>query len=104
MPAAGADASAQPVPLCQADYSSYSSVFRICGSGGKQRQWFCFEPELVLPEYLVEFEYETASTNLGRELSVSQMLRMVAASACWMAVASRGPRLRRRRRRLIWHT
>ena len=76
VPAAGADASAQPVPLCQADYSSYSSIFRICGSGGKQRQWFCFEPELVLPEYLVEFEYETASTNLGRELSVSQMLRM----------------------------
>jgi hypothetical protein len=33
------------------------AVFRAKGLDGKQKQWFVFDPLLVLPEYLVEFEY-----------------------------------------------
>eukprot|EP00941_MAST-03F_sp_MAST-3F-sp1_P003667 g3667.t1 len=43
------------------DFKGYQSIFRnvegITHSSQKQRQWHLLDPSLVLPEYLVEFEY-----------------------------------------------
>lgn len=38
-------------------YNHVSSVFRTKESDQKQRLWFVFDNALVLPEYLVEFDY-----------------------------------------------
>jgi hypothetical protein len=38
-------------------YKGAQSVYRVKESDAKQRLWFVFDNALVLPEYLVEFEY-----------------------------------------------
>ena len=60
-------------PKIHADgYAGYNSVYRCKANDQKQRTWFAFEQSLVLPEYLVEFEYEysgrdASTTGLGGE-------------------------------------
>mmetsp|Transcript_34109 Transcript_34109/g.96662 ORF Transcript_34109/g.96662 Transcript_34109/m.96662 type:complete len:1474 (-) Transcript_34109:585-5006(-) len=53
----------------RADYPDCNSVFRVKQSDPKQRLWYVFDHALVLPEYLVEFEYEAAPVS---KLSVHQ--------------------------------
>nr|XP_040130678.1 leucine-rich repeat-containing protein 9 isoform X4 [Ictidomys tridecemlineatus] len=67
----------------QANYPMVNSVFvprkyllnsivgqRNCDCGFRQCKWFVFDHDLVLPEYIVEFEYITVSLNLhGNSLS-----------------------------------
>jgi hypothetical protein len=38
-------------------YNHVSSIFRTKENDQKQRLWFVFDNALVLPEYLVEFDY-----------------------------------------------
>jgi hypothetical protein len=38
-------------------YNQVSSIFRTKETDQKQRLWFVFDNALVLPEYLVEFDY-----------------------------------------------
>jgi len=64
------------VRLCAADYNGFSSVYRIHGNDGKQRQWFVFEPALVLPEYLVELEYGLRGATPEREPSSQQLVEL----------------------------
>ena len=42
------------------------SVFRTKENDQKQRMWFVLDNALVLPEYLVEFEYITSLTPQGK--------------------------------------
>uniref|UniRef100_A0A8B9C7N4 U2A'/phosphoprotein 32 family A C-terminal domain-containing protein n=1 Tax=Anser brachyrhynchus TaxID=132585 RepID=A0A8B9C7N4_9AVES len=61
-------------PICQINYPEANSVFRpwkflgklwasleqkSCDCSGWQCEWFVFDHELVLPEYIAEFEYIT---------------------------------------------
>jgi hypothetical protein len=46
-------------------YPEHNSVFRLKPTDPKQRSWFVFDHALVLPEYLVEFEYEVRFTRLS---------------------------------------
>jgi Leucine-rich repeat (LRR) protein len=43
-------------------YPGKTSVVRSKQGDSKQKEWFVFENALILPEYLVEFEYDTSST------------------------------------------
>ncbi|MEJ1269402.1 leucine rich repeat containing 9 [Cricetulus griseus] len=70
-------------PISKANYPMVNSVFmpqrhflnsiigqRNCDCGYRQYKWFVFDHDLVLPEYIVEFEYITVSLNLhGNSLS-----------------------------------
>ena len=38
-------------------YPEYNAVFRARPNDPKQRLWYIFDPSLVLPEYIVEYEY-----------------------------------------------
>ena len=38
-------------------YPEYNAVFRARSNDPKQRLWYIFDPSLVLPEYIVEYEY-----------------------------------------------
>ncbi|XP_064342064.1 leucine-rich repeat-containing protein 9 isoform X1 [Camelus dromedarius] len=69
--------------ISQANYPMVNSVFiprkyllnsimgqRDCDCSSRQCKWFVFDHDLVLPEYIIEFEYITASLNLhGNSLS-----------------------------------
>ena len=44
-------------PVDKNMYSHVSSIFRSKENDQKQRLWFVFDNALVLPEYLVEFDY-----------------------------------------------
>uniref|UniRef100_A0A8C4VCK0 Leucine rich repeat containing 9 n=1 Tax=Gopherus evgoodei TaxID=1825980 RepID=A0A8C4VCK0_9SAUR len=46
-------------PISQVNYPGANSVFRNCDCRHRQCEWFVFDHELVLPEYVVEFEYTT---------------------------------------------
>jgi hypothetical protein len=46
-------------------YNHVSSVFRTKETDQKQRLWFVFDNALVLPEYLVEFDYISNKGNLN---------------------------------------
>ncbi|XP_076778147.1 leucine-rich repeat-containing protein 9 isoform X2 [Arvicanthis niloticus] len=55
-------------PISKANYPMVNSVFvpqrhvlrqRTCDCGYRQYKWFVFDHDLVLPEYIVEFEYTT---------------------------------------------
>jgi len=37
----------------------FGSVYRSFGNEEKHKLWFIFDNSLVLPEYLVEFQYST---------------------------------------------
>ena len=63
-------------PLNQAGYDGFSSVYRMAGPDGKQRQWFVFDHALVLPEYLVELEYVLKHHAPEREPSPAQLLEL----------------------------
>ena len=55
---ADADDGAGATPLIdKSQYPKHDSVFRVKATDAKQRTWFVFDHCLVLPEYLVEFEY-----------------------------------------------
>ena len=58
------------------DYDGFSSVYRLVGADGKQRQWFIFDHALVLPEYLVELEYVVKHHTPEREPSAAQLLEL----------------------------
>lgn len=45
---------------------STASIYRCKPQDPKQRIWYCFEPELVLPEYLVDFTYVAASPTVAQ--------------------------------------
>ena len=47
------------------------SVFRTKENDQKQRMWFVLDNALVLPEYLVEFEYITSLTQQGKPTPTS---------------------------------
>uniref|UniRef100_A0A7S4J9U1 U2A'/phosphoprotein 32 family A C-terminal domain-containing protein n=1 Tax=Guillardia theta TaxID=55529 RepID=A0A7S4J9U1_GUITH len=47
----------KPLPLNRNSYPKHDSVYRVKPADTKQRTWFVFDHYLVLPEYLVEFEY-----------------------------------------------
>ena len=54
---------AGPTPLVDRNqYPKHDSVFRVKATDAKQRTWFVFDHHLVLPEYLVEFEYAMKHT------------------------------------------
>ena len=42
----------------------YDALFRVKASDPKQRLWYIFDTSLVLPEYVVEFEYEVEPSKL----------------------------------------
>jgi hypothetical protein len=44
-------------PIDTRIYNHVSTVFRTKENDSKQRLWFVFDNALVLPEYLVEFDY-----------------------------------------------
>jgi hypothetical protein len=46
-------------PVDTKQYNGVQSVFRTKENDQKQRMWFILDNTLVLPEYLVEFEYVT---------------------------------------------
>eukprot|EP00854_Cymbomonas_tetramitiformis_P014094 gene14094-16667_t len=48
----------EPMKILPEMYAEHNSVFRIKASDPKQRLWFVFDHALVLPEYLVEYEYD----------------------------------------------
>lgn len=50
-------------------YSHVQTVFRAKENDTRQRLWFVFDNALVLPEYLVEFDYvlNRASSGLGQD-------------------------------------
>eukprot|EP00976_Prorocentrum_cordatum_P069696 1179651-Prorocentrum_minimum.AAC.2 len=47
-------------------YPESNSVFRTKASDPKQRLWFVFDHALVLPEYLVEYEYDLTPGLAGK--------------------------------------
>lgn len=47
------------------DYPGAQSVFRVSADDARQRQWFVFEPELVLVEYVLAYEYVARGSRLG---------------------------------------
>ena len=54
---------AGPPSVDRAKYApSTSSVYRAKPSDPKQRVWFCFESNFVLPEYIVEFSYVSSNS------------------------------------------
>ena len=54
-------------------YPEYSSVFTAKPSDPKQRLLYMFDNALVLPEYIVEFEYE-----------YKHHAKTIAATLCWI--------------------
>ena len=66
----------KPPPLRARDYDGFSSVYRLVGADGKQRQWFIFDHALVLPEYLVEFDYSLQHQRAEREPSAAQLAEL----------------------------
>lgn len=48
-------------------YNHVSSVFRTKENDQKQRLWFVFDNALVLPEYLVEFDYVANKNQMNHE-------------------------------------
>ena len=53
----GTDEAGTVALVNKAQYPKHDSVFRVKQTDAKQRTWFVFDHCLVLPEYLVEFEY-----------------------------------------------
>jgi len=45
-------------PLKKNEYSLDSSIFRTFNNDSKHKLWFILDNNLVLPEYMVEFEYK----------------------------------------------
>ena len=54
-------------------YDHVSSVFRTKENDQKQRLWFVFDNALVLPEYLVEFDYLTNNKNQQSQEDIKKM-------------------------------
>eukprot|EP00741_Cyanophora_paradoxa_P011210 tig00020554_g10830.t1 len=50
--------------ISQELYPEQNSVYRTKPGDGKQRSWFIFDHALVLPEYLVAFEYKPKTATL----------------------------------------
>ncbi|XP_051504244.1 leucine-rich repeat-containing protein 9 [Myxocyprinus asiaticus] len=53
-----------PTTQTDPDMLSYSSLPGSCDCRQRQNLWYVFDHELVLPEYLVDFEYITQETSL----------------------------------------
>lgn len=43
--------------ICQQNYPTFDSVYRTKSGDKKQRLWFLFDHTLILPEYLIEYEF-----------------------------------------------
>jgi hypothetical protein len=56
-------------PISAKNYQGAQSVYRVKDGDIKQRMWFVLDHGLILPEYLVEFEYETPSQD-NEELNI----------------------------------
>lgn len=54
-------------------YSHVSSIFRNKENDQKQRLWFVFDNALVLPEYLVEFDYITDQQMLSENKRLNDL-------------------------------
>jgi Leucine-rich repeat (LRR) protein len=63
-------------PICEEDYEGFSSVYRPMEAEGKQREWYVFEPALVLPEYLVEIEYTATGAQPEHEPTAQQLVEL----------------------------
>eukprot|EP00026_Physarum_polycephalum_P000578 Phypoly_transcript_00579.p1 GENE.Phypoly_transcript_00579~~Phypoly_transcript_00579.p1 ORF type:complete len:894 (+),score=112.18 Phypoly_transcript_00579:1591-4272(+) len=60
------------------DYPNMASVFRSKGDEPPQKQWYFFDNVVLLPEYLVEFEYVTKSDEVsGEENEETEDLRLM---------------------------
>lgn len=59
-----AAAKLDPSPLVH----DVSNPSKSCDCSVKQMEWFVFDHELVIPEYLVEFEYITAVRSHSHKL------------------------------------
>ncbi|CAM6128668.1 unnamed protein product [Calypogeia fissa] len=59
----------------KSSYPHADSVYRSHPTDSKQRSWFVFDAAVVVPEYLVEFEYNFTNSNkaLGGQISQSQV-------------------------------
>eukprot|EP01059_Diplonema_ambulator_P035367 TRINITY_DN8290_c0_g1_i2.p1 TRINITY_DN8290_c0_g1~~TRINITY_DN8290_c0_g1_i2.p1 ORF type:complete len:1479 (+),score=580.35 TRINITY_DN8290_c0_g1_i2:85-4521(+) len=56
------------------DYpQSVGSVYREVKDDPKQRTWFCFDQEMALPEYLVEFLYLPTATAAPNKLPIATL-------------------------------
>lgn len=54
-------------------YNHVSSIFRTKENDQKQRLWFVFDNALVLPEYLVEFDYISNKTSAAETKKLSDV-------------------------------
>lgn len=63
-------------PIREEDYDGFSSVYRLMEAEGKQREWYVFEPALVLPEYLVELEYTATGAQPEHEPTAQQLVEL----------------------------
>lgn len=41
----------------KSDFPGFASAFKLYSDDGKQKEWFFFDNSLLLPEYVIEFEY-----------------------------------------------
>ena len=44
-------------PLKGEDYGPFSTVFRQKDQDSKHKMWFIFDNNIILPEYMIEFNY-----------------------------------------------
>ena len=95
--ASAAAADGKPPAAAREDYDGFSSVYRLAGADGKQRQWFIFDHALVLPEYLVEFDYSLQHQRAEREPSAAQLAELGAGRPRRRRRQGRRPERRRRR-------
>jgi hypothetical protein len=59
-------------PVRQADYPGVDSVYQQHAMDTKQKRWFVFDPRMILPEYLVEFEYVSPQHEVHTSLVQAQ--------------------------------
>ena len=65
-------------PVEKSQQNMVQSVYRVKEGEPKQRLWFVFDNALVLPEYMVEFEY-TQSSSLTEENRKTPSLKEIGA-------------------------
>ena len=65
----------------------YDALFKVKQNNPKQRMWYVFDNALVLPEYVVEFEFEVESSKLAHPTFMYDY-RAAEAETCLNAVTS----------------
>ena len=64
-------------PVKKGDYSLDSSIFRTFNNDSKHKLWFVLDNNLVLPEYMVEFEYKKGNDQQNNIIKVGDTLCML---------------------------